>query len=153
MMKKILFAAALAMMSAFAQSAATESQAITDLIAATFNLNNTRLVETGKFLLSERTSGIDSQAHLKASLSRTPFGTENGRTVAFKDATSLSYVVNQGALNELIQNGDISKLNDGSLLMTSDAKSRLLSSAVNMGGFVEAKRIVIKGGVVILSGQ
>ena len=152
-MRKILFAAALVLMSALAQSATAESQAITDLIATTLNLNNSRLIDSGKFLASESSSVVDKQAHLKASIGSTTLGTETLPTVAFKDVTTLSYVVNQGALNELIKNGDISQFNDGSLLMTSGAKSRLLSSAVNRGGFVEARRIVTQGGVVLLSDQ
>ncbi len=152
-MKKILFAVALVMMSALAQSATNNSQAITDLIAVTFNLNNSRFVDSGELGSPESSSEIGSQAHLKASLGNTPLGFKKVLTVAFKDVTLLSYVVNQGALNELIKYGDISQLNDGSLLATSGAKSRLLSSVVNMSGFVEARRVLVHEGVVTLKGQ
>jgi hypothetical protein len=153
MMKKILVATVLVAMSAFAQSATADSQAITDLIVATFNLNNSRFADARTSGSSGSSSALDSQAHLTASLGITPLGAGNVPTVAFKDVNALSYVVNQDTLNELIKNGDISQLNDGSLLATSGAKSRLLSSAVNRGGFVEARRVIVPGSMVTLRNQ
>ena len=152
-MKKILMTAALLMMSALAQSATVESQAITDLMATTSNLNNSRFVDTGKFHLSESSSVIDNQPHLKAALTNTKIGTQSVFKVAFKDLAGLSYVVNQVALNDLIKYGDIGKFNGDSLIVTDGAKSQVFSSAVNTDGIVEARRIVIQEGVVMLRGQ
>lgn len=152
-MLKILFTTALVISSALAQSATTETQALTDQIVATFNLNNLRVTEPSKFKASARVSVLDPQAHLTANLGSTNSGSGTVPTLTFKDNKSLTLSVNNYTLTELTQNGDVKPTADGTLLMTSEAKSRLAFGAVNTAGIVEARNVIIQNGVVILTGQ
>jgi hypothetical protein len=73
--------------------------------------------------------------------------------VRFNDSKALSFAVNERLLNELTETGAIDPNADGSLFMTPQAKSRVMSGAVNMAGVVEARSVLIQNGVVILIGQ
>lgn len=153
MMVKILLTSALVLGSALAHSAPTEDQAIANVIVSIFNLNNIRTAEPNKFGSQEGVTIIDNQAHLKANLGRVQVGLRSEPTLSFKNAQPLAITVNQRLLNELTQSGSVSTEDDGSLLMSMQAKNRLIFGAVNMAGIVEARRVFIQDGVVILSGQ
>lgn len=153
MMLKILFATTLVVSSAMAQSATPETQAIVDQIVASFNLNNLKVAEPSKFNVPAGAWVIDPQAHLIANLGSTNRDFGLIPTLTFKDNKSLAITVNQYTLSELTQNGDVKQTADGSLLMTAEAKSRLAFGAVNITGIVEARNVIIKNGVVILTGH
>jgi hypothetical protein len=153
MMFKILFTSAIVVSSALAQSATSDTQAMVDQVVASFNLNNLMSVEPRKFNAAAGTSVIDPQAHLTANLGSTNSGMGSVPTLTFKDNQSLALTVNQYTLSELTQNGDVKQTADGTLLMTSEAKSRLALGAVNMTGIVEARNVIIQNGVVVLTGQ
>ena len=152
MIKKAL-TAALILSSALAHSSPVDTQVITDLIVATFNANTQRLSKPAIFSDTEKFSPLDSQGHLKAKLGSTNLGAEDEASLNFKDNKSLAYVVEKSLLGELTENGEVRTIADGSLLMTAEAKSRLAFGAVNMTGIVEARTVIIKNGVIILSGR
>ena len=152
-MLKILFATALVVSSAMAQSATPETQAIVDQIVASFNLNNLKVAEPSKFNVPAGASVTDPQAHLTANLGSTHRGFGSVPTLTFKDNKSLAIAINQHTLSEFTQNGDVKQTADGTLLMTAEAKSRLAFGAVNITGIVEARNVIIQNGVVILTGQ
>jgi hypothetical protein len=152
-MLKIFLTTALVVSSAMAQSATSETQAMVDQIVASFNLNNLRSVESTKFNAPTRESVLDPQAHLTANLGSANTGMGSVPTVTFKDNQSLALTVDQYTLSELTQNGEVKQTADGNLLMTPEAKSRLVFGAVNMAGIVEARNVIIQNGVVILIGR
>ncbi len=136
-----------------AQSATPETQAVVDQIVASFNLNNLKVAEPSKFNAPVGTSAFDPLAHLTANLGSTNRGFGSVLTLTFKDNKSLAVTIDQYTLSELTQNGDVKQTADGTLLMTPQAKSRLAFGAVNITGIVETRNVIIKNGVVILTGQ
>jgi hypothetical protein len=153
MMIKLLFTSALVLSSALAQAATAEQQELTNIIVATFNLNQVRTTEPSRFGSMDSSSVLDSQGHLKANLGSHQVGSGTLPTLTFKDAKSLAFTVNQRLLTELTQNGSVNPNEDGSLHMTAGAKNRLVLGAVNTSGIVEARHVIIQDGLVILSGQ
>lgn len=152
-MIKILFTSALVLSSALAQAATAEQQELTNIIVATFNLNQVRTTEPSRFGSIDRSSVLECQGHLKANLGSHQVGSGTAPTLTFKDAKSLTITVNQRLLSELTQNGSVNPNEDGSLHMTAVAKNRLVLGAVNTTGIVEARNVIIQDGLVILSGQ
>lgn len=152
-MIKLLFTSALVLSGAMAQAATAEQQELTNIIVATFNLNQVRTNEPSRFGSIDSSSVLDSQGHLTANLGSHRLGAGTAPTLAFKDAKSLAMTVNQRLLTELTQNGSVNPNEDGSLHMTAEAKNRLVLGAVNTTGIIEARNVIIQDGLVILSGQ
>jgi hypothetical protein len=153
MMSKILFVTVLSMFSALVHSATPETQVISNQIVAAFNANNLRLSIVDTPIAAEGMSKLDPKAPFTANLRRTNVGSTTVPTVRFNDSKALSFAVNERLLNELTETGAINPNADGSLFMTPQAKSRVMSGAVNMTGVVEARSVLIQNGVVILIGQ
>jgi len=152
-MLKRLFVTVFMMASVLAQSAPFESQAIADQIVAAFSSNNLRLTEPSKLSTKESLSILDPQAPFTANLGRINLNSFTAPTLSFNDSKTLNLVVDQGLLNELTETGAVAPNADGSLHMTSEAKSRLRFGAVNLTGIVEARSVIIQNGVVILTGR
>lgn len=145
-MVKKLFISALVLGSAMAHSTPLETQAIANMIVATFNLNHAYTAVPNS---KKDADAPDSQAHLKANIQT---GAGSAPALLFKDAKSLALTVNPRLLNELTQSASVTVEDGGALRMTAQAKSRLAFGAVNMAGIVEARSVIIRDGVVVLSG-
>ena len=65
----------------------------------------------------------------------------------------ISYSVDVGTLNSLIENKNIIKADDGVVILSAKALSSIKKSVVNNSGIIEAKGITKEGGKVFLDGD
>ncbi len=67
--------------------------------------------------------------------------------------TLVSYSVDKGTLNALVENKQLVQADGGAVYMTAKAADAIGTAVVNNAGIVEARTVQNKGGVIILGGE
>ncbi|NTU58186.1 MAG: filamentous hemagglutinin N-terminal domain-containing protein, partial [Chlorobiaceae bacterium] len=77
----------------------------------------------------------------------------NKLSVDFTGDGLISYTVDQGAVDALVENQGLVKADGGMVVMTAKAADALTSSVVNNSGVIEANTLLQKGGRIILDAE
>ena len=96
---------------------------------------------------------VSNQGVITASLGAVAMAAGTAVTLDIAGDGLLSVVVNQGAVNALVQNGGMIQASGGQVMLTTQAAGQLLKTAVNNTGVIEAQTIGVRRGVISLLGD
>ncbi|MBS1230960.1 MAG: filamentous hemagglutinin N-terminal protein, partial [Proteobacteria bacterium] len=96
---------------------------------------------------------VSNQGTIAAQLGTVALAAGNRVGLDFAGDKLLSLQVEQGALDALVENGQLIKADGGSVILTTRAAGEVLSGVVNNTGIVQARGISSDNGVIRLSGD
>ena len=92
---------------------------------------------------------VRNEGVISASLGTVVLGGAEAVTLSH-DSTGLSYAVDKGAVQALVDNKGLVQADGGQVLLSARAANTLASAAINNSGTIEAKGLVNKGGKIVL---
>ena len=95
---------------------------------------------------------VTNQGLIAASLGTVALGGGSAATLTFNNNQLVHFQIDQSTLNNLVDNQQLVKAEDGQVFMNAGARDSVLASVVNNSGIVEAKSIQNKDGKIILLG-
>ncbi len=96
---------------------------------------------------------VSNQGLITATLGTVALAAGTAITLDVAGDGLLNVTVDQGAVNALVQNGGMIQANGGKVVLTTQAAGRLLKTAVNNTGVIEAQTIGSRQGVISLLGD
>lgn len=98
-------------------------------------------------------ANVSNQGVISANLGTVALAAGNAVTLDVAGDGLLNVVVNQGAVNALVENGGLIKADGGRVLMTTQAAGNLLQTVVNNTGVIQAQTIENRNGTILLLGD
>jgi filamentous hemagglutinin family protein len=98
-------------------------------------------------------ANVSNQGIISARLGTVALAAGNAVTLDVAGDGLLNIVVNQGAVNALVDNAGLIKADGGRVLMTTQAAGNLLQSVVNNSGVIQAQTIAHRNGTILLLGD
>ncbi|MCX7246442.1 MAG: YDG domain-containing protein [Burkholderiales bacterium] len=95
---------------------------------------------------------VRNEGVISASLGTVVLGGAEAVTLSV-DATGLSYVVDKGAVQALVENKGLVQADGGQVILSARSANELASAVINNSGTIEAKGLVSKGGKIVLEGD
>lgn len=95
-------------------------------------------------------ANISNRGVIAANLGTVVLAAGNAVTLDVAGDGLLNIVVNQGAVNALIENGGLIRAHGGQVILTASAAGSLLNTVVNNTGVIEAQTLVNRGGTIKL---
>ena len=92
---------------------------------------------------------VRNEGVISASLGTVVLGGAEAVTLSV-DATGLSYAVDKGALQALVENKGLVQADGGQVLLSARSANELASAVINNSGTIEAKGLVSQGGRIVL---
>jgi filamentous hemagglutinin family protein len=98
-------------------------------------------------------ANVGNEGVIRAQLGTVALAAGNAITLDVAGDGLLNVAVSQGAVNALVQNGGLIRADGGQVLLTAQAASGLLRSAVNNTGIIEAQTLQNHKGTILLMGD
>ncbi len=98
-------------------------------------------------------ANVGNEGVIRAQLGTVALAAGNAITLDVAGDGLLNVAVSQGAVNALVQNGGLIRADGGQVLLTAQAASGLLRSAVNNTGIIEAQTLQNHEGTILLMGD
>ena len=98
-------------------------------------------------------ANVSNEGVISARLGTIALAAGNAMTLDVAGDGLLNVVVNQGAVNALVQNGGLIRADGGQILLTAQSAGNLLQSAVNNTGVIQAQTVENRNGVIRLLGD
>ncbi|MDZ7851444.1 MAG: filamentous hemagglutinin N-terminal domain-containing protein [Halomonas sp.] len=98
-------------------------------------------------------ANVSNQGTLQANLGTVALAAGDAITLDVAGDSLLNVVVNQGALDALVQNGGMIQADGGTVMMTAQSAGDLFQSAVNNTGVIRAQSIENRNGTIMLAGD
>ena len=95
---------------------------------------------------------VRNEGVISASLGTVVLGGAEAVTLSV-DATGLSYAVDKGAVQALVENKGLVQADGGQVILSARSANELASAVINNSGTIEAKGLVSKGGKIVLEGD
>jgi filamentous hemagglutinin family protein len=98
-------------------------------------------------------ANVSNEGVISARLGTVALAAGNAFTLDVAGDGLLNVMVNQGAVNALVQNGGLIRADGGQVLLTAQAAGNLLQSVVNNTGVIQAQTVENRNGTIRLMGD
>ncbi len=98
-------------------------------------------------------ASVSNEGVISARLGTVTLAAGNAFTLDVAGDGLLNVMVNEGAVNALVQNGGMIRADGGHVLLTAKSAGNLLQSAVNNTGIIQAQTIENRNGTIMLLGD
>ncbi|RYY93123.1 MAG: filamentous hemagglutinin N-terminal domain-containing protein, partial [Comamonadaceae bacterium] len=118
--------------------------------ASVVNLGTIQAADGGHVALLGHT--VSNQGSIVAPKGTVALGAGSAATLTFADNQLVKLQIDQGTLNDLVENRQLVQADGGRVFMSAGARDSVLASVVNNSGVVQARTVQNRAGTIVLLG-